>query len=186
MTHELSDEELLSLEDVRAGTQILVERYSEKVLALARGILASDAEADDVSQIVFLEFYCHVADHEVQTKGGTIENWILQRVYWRALRALRNLRHRRQRNFESVPDSVCEELTPLESASRNEQILILSRAINTLEPKFKEIAFHRIMRGLKYSDIADVLGLTKAMVQQRMPNIYEALTMACRSTVQKV
>jgi len=80
----IADEELMS--KVAAGCAnslgILFDRYSRLVFAVARNILRDHAEAEDVTQEVFLEFYRKARLYD--PVKGSVKVWLLQYAYHRS------------------------------------------------------------------------------------------------------
>lgn len=80
-----SDEALMAhLQATDSGSlEILFERYSRLVLAIARGIVRDAGEAEDVVQEAF--FYLYKKSALFDGSKGSVKNWILQIALHRAL-----------------------------------------------------------------------------------------------------
>jgi RNA polymerase sigma-70 factor (ECF subfamily) len=91
-----SDAELVA--DLRANASgsdalgLLLRRYARLVHKVAAAILRDAAEAEDVTQEVFLEIYRK--SHLYNPARGTVKVWLLQYAYHRTLRRKEVLRRR--------------------------------------------------------------------------------------------
>src|SRR5262245_49721655 len=92
----LSDEEVMS--SLQAGSHdalaVLFDRYHRLVYSIALRIVRDAGEAEDVTQIVFLDFFRAAAQFDPQK--GTTKGWLLQYAYHRAIS---RKRHLNVRNF---------------------------------------------------------------------------------------
>jgi RNA polymerase sigma-70 factor (ECF subfamily) len=70
----------------------LIRRYARLVYRVAADILRDAAEAEDVTQEVFLEIYRKA--HLYDASRGTVKVWLLQYAYHRTLRRKASLRRR--------------------------------------------------------------------------------------------
>ena len=89
-----SDAELLA--DICAGEAGALDkffhRYGRLVNAIAQRILSDRAEAEDITQEVFLEIYRKA--HLYSAERGSVRVWLMQYVYHRTLRRKAALRRR--------------------------------------------------------------------------------------------
>ncbi len=89
-----ADAELVAA--MRAGDgdalEDLIRRYARLVYRIAADILRDAAEAEDVTQDVFLEIYRKA--HLYDASRGTVKVWLLQYAYHRTLRRKSSLRRR--------------------------------------------------------------------------------------------
>ncbi len=103
-----SDEDLMAALQAMNSEALegLVTRYSGMIKRVAAGILRDDAEAEDVTQDVFLEIYRKA--HLYDPRRGTVRVWLMQYAYHRSLRRKAALRLRAA--YASEPLSVAESL----------------------------------------------------------------------------
>src|SRR5262245_35032959 len=96
----LNDEEVMS--SLQAGADdalaVLFDRYHRLVYSIAVRIVRDRGEAEDVTQIVFLDFYKAAAQFD--PAKGTTKTWLLQYAYHRALGRKRHLNVRRFYDLE--------------------------------------------------------------------------------------
>jgi RNA polymerase sigma-70 factor, ECF subfamily len=62
---------------------VVVDRYQQLVLSVARRIVRDESEAEEVVQTVFLEVFQHPAQFDA--RRGTLKMWLLQFAYSRSL-----------------------------------------------------------------------------------------------------
>jgi RNA polymerase sigma-70 factor, ECF subfamily len=116
----LTDAELI--EDLRTrgsdALDALLYRYRRLVLRVATNILRDAAEAEDVTQEVFLEVFAKA--HQYDPSRGAVKVWLLQYAYHRSFRRKSSLRRRQEWQSEELDDRLSRrtmslhELTPLE------------------------------------------------------------------------
>ncbi|WP_018996606.1 RNA polymerase sigma factor [Hirschia maritima] len=125
----LSDEVLV--EKVGSGDRqaasILVRRHSQRVLNISRRMLSNEAEAEDVTQDVFLKVWNAAAKWEVGKAKFT--TW-LHRVTVNA--CLDRLRKPKMGNVDHIPEVVDEAATPVERLEAKSRSNILKRAMTQL------------------------------------------------------
>lgn len=105
---EKCEGELCADADVMAAVQaqsgealeVLVDRYRRMVLRVANGILRDAAEAEDVTQEVFLEVYRKA--HLFDPARGNVRMWLLQYAYHRSFRRKAFLRLRAAYRSETL------------------------------------------------------------------------------------
>src|SRR5580693_1408426 len=90
----LSDEQLMAClqEGQCDALAVLFDRYQKRVLSIALKIVRDHAEAEDVTQTVFLDFYRAVAQFDPR-KGNT-KVWLMQYAYHRAINRRQHLQSR--------------------------------------------------------------------------------------------
>jgi RNA polymerase sigma-70 factor, ECF subfamily len=79
---------------------VLFERYHRLVYAIARRILRDAGEAEDVTQVVFLDLFRGAAQFD--PAKGTTKMWLLQYAYHRALSRKRYLNVRSFYGWETL------------------------------------------------------------------------------------
>src|SRR5215510_4233231 len=96
----LSDNEVMA--SLQAGSHdalaVLFDRYHRLVWSIALRIVRDEGEAEDVTQIVFLDIFRAAAQFD--PGRGTTRTWLLQYAYHRALSRKRYLG---VRNFYDLP-----------------------------------------------------------------------------------
>ena len=100
----LTDEQLMLWlqEGAHDALAVLFERYQRLVFRIALKIVRDRGEAEDVTQIVFLEIYRSVAQFDPQK--GTLKVWLLQFAYHRSFNRKQYLNTRNFYNLENAED----------------------------------------------------------------------------------
>lgn len=138
--------------DLRRGRAqslgILFDRYGRLVFQIAKQILHDDAEAEDLTQDIFLEIY-RKAD-QFDAARGTVKTWLLQYAYHRSFNRRKYLALRRF--YDDYPAAALAELelagdrAGREGLSAQEWREVLRRGMAELNHAEREIiamvAFH--------------------------------------------
>ncbi len=149
--------------DVRAYEQ-LVLRYQGPMFRLAAKMLADRAEAEDVTQEVFLTAWRRIAQlHDDAAFAG----WLYRMTTNRCLNVLRS----RKVPADVDPDSVAEPRTesrPEHMAQINGQMAALTEALQLLTPQQRACWLLREVHGRSYEEIAEIVGANTTAVRGRI------------------
>ena len=165
-TENASDAELI--ERLRSGHQdalrLLYQRYSSLVYTIARKMLNSTSEAEDLTQDVFLNFW---KQEKFDPNRAALSTYLC--VITRS-RALNRIKHRgsQQRSLEKLQALPLPELTastPLENASLEEQQQALKRVMAELPDQQRRILEMNFYQGVSQSNIAQQLDLPLGTVK---------------------
>jgi RNA polymerase sigma-70 factor (ECF subfamily) len=159
----------------------LYDQYGPIVFAIARRIVKSGGDAEEVTQEVFL--YAWERAHLFDPARGTLLSWLgtLARS-----RGIDRLRHRKsqERRKDALSREVATELPTRESDPRRELDLIEARdrvrdALEQLPPEQREPIEIAYFEGLTQTEIADrlqkPLGTIKTRMRQGMLRLREAM-----------
>jgi RNA polymerase sigma-70 factor (ECF subfamily) len=162
----LADDEVLAA--LQTGCHdalaVLFDRYHRLVLSIALRIVRDAGEAEDVTQIVFLDIFKAAAQFD-PTKGTT-KAWVLQYAYHRAIS---RRRHLTVRNFYS---RTSDESTPIDPATHTpvstprdvsglaplELRDLLEKALASLSDVQRSVIERASFDGLTMREIADETG----------------------------
>lgn len=135
---------------------VLVERHAPRVLRFAQGVLSDRAEAEDVTQEVFVKLWQH-AD-AWQAERAKLSTWLFRVTRNAALNYRQRVRPREQAWTEQTPDPATE---PLEAGiERDEDLQRLDAAIATL-PEQQRSAMHLVYgQGLRQKEAAQAMSLS--------------------------
>ena len=142
----------------------LVERHQERVFRLVASILgpACGAEAEEVTQDVFLQVYRKLASYREEARFST---W-LYRVAWnRAADHRRHARFRHPALPESVLDRIADGSDPhaeLEAAARRRELLA---ALERLPELYRTMVHLHYWMGMPLAEIAEVTGVVEGSVK---------------------
>ena len=151
----------------RAAFEELVSRYHRTVFAIAYRMTGSRAEAEDVSQDVFLRVYRGLPQFDPRLPFAP---WI-RRIAGNA--ALNHLRHRNLERRHAVPESDRGEMPdlsdaaadPEERAARAEEAGRLGRALAVLPENQRLAVTLKYVEGLTAEEIADAMGAPRNTVK---------------------
>ena len=147
MSHEVSSAVRLDLDAVFRSEYV-------RVVAVARRVLGSAADADDVAQEVFLSF----ARSCVPTDDAA--RWLTVAAAHTALNHLRSLRRREARELRhaGAADRRSTGTDPADEAERHDDQLRVRRALDRL-PRQQALVLVLRHSGLSYAEIATATGL---------------------------
>ncbi len=202
----LSDDELI--ERIVGGDtpvfELLMRRHNQRLYRLARSVVRSDDQAEEVLQETYLRAYANLAQFEGRSSVAT---WLSRIAFHEALRHKR--RARRARTAEGfdldslqMNDTSSEGVNPL---VREELRASLKNALDALPTSMRAIVTLRLVEGLSTRETAESLRLTQASVkvglhrarrllsdlieEQAIPQLREELTFGnerCDRMVRKV
>jgi RNA polymerase sigma-70 factor (ECF subfamily) len=166
----LSDEQLMAClqEGQSDALAVLFDRYQKLVLSIALKIVRDHAEAEDVTQTVFLDFYRAVAQFD-PSKGST-KVWLMQYAYHRAFNRRQHLEGREFYKKTELGEGE-EELTQLVAAHRTfglsaqETQALVRQSMDSLPDNQKSVIVMVCYEGLSLREIADRTGDSYANVR---------------------
>ena len=155
-----------------AAFQELFQKFSPRVLQLARRLVRNDARAEEVTQDVFVQVFRFRARYRPESRFAT---WLFTIATNLCLNELRRPERRlRVDLWNSRGDEGRDEGPPLpdpgavtaeEGASGRELARQLEAAIAALPPKQRAALLLSRMDGLAYDDVAAALGCTEGAVK---------------------
>lgn len=150
----------------------LVDKYSASIFNLAYRMTGNAADAEELAQDAFLQAYARLGDFRV---GARFHPWL----YTIALNLCRN-RLRRGSLVKWVPlqrdrsegprdlDVATSALNPEEALLDREGEERLTRAVQALPAKYREVFVLRQSQGLSYEEIAAITGAPLGTVEVRL------------------
>lgn len=159
---ELTDLELV--EHVRRGAreefEVLVRRHNQRLFRAARGVVKSDAEAEDVVQQTWLDIYRHIA----QFRGDAAFTTWATRICIHAA-----LAHARKRPaIAEVVDDASSDPSPERSVETAELSSVLESVLAKLPQASREVVVMRDVLELDTAETAACLGITEEAVRVRL------------------
>ena len=155
----------------------LVRTHHRRVYGLCYRFTGNPADAEDLTQEVFLKIYSNLASFD--TARGSLQVWITTMT--RNLLVDNFRRTRNQRATSSLDDGweSAEELKPLdrltasgpsphESAARKELARMVQNALARVSVELREAVILRDLQDLDYKEIAVVLGIPEGTVKSRI------------------
>ena len=175
-----SDEDLL-VRFCRGETEAfgaLVRRYERELYGYLRRYLGDSSLAEDVFQNTFLQLYVKSGQYET---GRPVRPWLYTIATHQAIDALRrNGRHQAvslEQHRAEVTDGDLRSLLdtlesrgpgPLEAASAQERRERVRAAVDQLPDFLRQVLVLAYYQGLKYREIAVVLGIPVGTVKSRL------------------
>ncbi len=177
---ECSDEALLALfrQGRRDAFAVLVRRYEGELYGYLRRYLGDGELAEDVFQNTFVQVFTKIGQYEA---GRPVRPWLYTIATHQAIDALR-----RQGRHQAVRlDQEREELAgadvatllgllesrgpgPLEQMQSEERRQLVRASVDRLPEFLRQVVVLAYYQGMKYKDVADVLGIPVGTVKSRL------------------
>jgi len=155
----------------------MVRTHHKRVYGLCYRFTGSPADAEDLTQDVFLKIYSNLASFD--TGRGSLQVWITTMT--RNLLVDNFRRTRNQRATSSLDDGweSAEELKPLdrltaggasphELAAQKELAAMVQNALARVSAELREAVILRDLQDMDYKEIAQVLGIPEGTVKSRI------------------
>jgi RNA polymerase sigma-70 factor, ECF subfamily len=177
---DCSDEDLLLRfrRGQREAFGVLVRRYERELYGYLRRYLGDASLADDVFQNTFLQLYTKIGKYE---PGRPARPWLYTIATHQAIDALRranrhqalSLEQQREAGADGDVRSLMAMLEsqspgPLEQAQTEERRLAVRASVDRLPDFLKQVVVLAYYQGLKYREIADILGIPVGTVKSRL------------------
>lgn len=157
---------------------LLVRRYERELYGYLRRYLGDGTLAEDVFQNTFLQVFLKGSQYEV---GRPVRPWLYTIAQRQAIDAMRrNGRHQAVRLDDALADNGEGELSglmellthpgpaPLEVVSAQERKERIRATVDGLPDLLRHVLILAYYQGLKYREIADILGVPVGTVKSRL------------------
>ena len=155
----------------------LVRNHHRRVYGLCYRFTGNPADAEDLTQDVFLKIYSNLASFD--TTRGSLQVWITTMTRnllvdnfrrTRNLRATGSLDDGWESNEELRPIDrlTSKSLSPHESAAHKELAKMVQNALARVSVELREAVILRDLQDLDYKEIAQVLGIPEGTVKSRI------------------
>jgi RNA polymerase sigma-70 factor (ECF subfamily) len=155
--------------------QLLVERYQERVFALARRYTRNAVEVEDIAQDTFLKCYRRLDSFQRQSSFST---WLYRIAVNTALDFLKRLGRSPVRAVED-PEVSGEPIrgsgsvgatiaAPEVGMAREEVARVTQEVMDELPEIFRTVLVLRELEGMAYQEMAEVLGISIGTVESRL------------------
>lgn len=138
----------------------LTRRYNQRLYRIARGILRSDLEAEDVVQDTYIRALAGLEGFRGQSALGT---WLVRIAI---NEALGRLRRQKPEAIEAPPAAPVVDPETLMATA--ESRVMLERAIDDLPDAFRSVFVARIVEGLSIEETAELFDLRPETVKTRV------------------
>ncbi|MGQ0767088.1 MAG: RNA polymerase sigma-70 factor [Gemmatimonadota bacterium] len=155
------------LSRIRAGDEsafdALFRTWYPALVRLAERMLRDPEAAEEIVQDVLLEFWRRRETLDVHT---SVQAYLFQSTRNRSLNRLRHNRVERRDEFDTdtLPSRVLSDTAAVE----HEMEIALRDAIASLPPRCRQVFELNRIQGLKYAEVADVLGVSIKAVEAQM------------------
>lgn len=147
----------------RRGFTFLIDQYRREAFFHALGFMGNEHDAADAVQEAFFKAYAAIPRLK---RLDRFYPW-----FYRILKnlCLNQLKRRKARALEN--EGGVEERSPMDPvvlAEKDERRARIWKALGELEPRQREILVLKHIRGLKYAEIAERLGIPRGTVMSRL------------------
>lgn len=143
-----------------ASCRLLMERHLPRMVALARRMLGSQADAEDVAQEVFLRVWTHA--ERWQPGRAQFGTW-LHRVATNL--CLDRLRKRRPENIDNIPEPVSPDPRPDENLEHRQLAERVEAALQMLPERQRTAIVLSHYQGLTNIEAAEILEVSVEAVE---------------------
>ena len=149
----------------------LISQYENKIYSIAYKFMQNSHDAQDAAQDAMIKMYGSIGKFSFQSAFST---WMYRVV---ANTCLDALRRRRQGAPPSGKEevSISREGNPDEEAINRELGRNIRLAVQELSEKYRMVLVLKDMEGLKYEEVAGILGITQGTVKSRLFRAREKL-----------
>lgn len=168
---ELTDSQLIerTLGGEADAFNLLVHRWERHIYGLTLRMLGRDDEAKDATQETFLSAYRNLGKFRGEAKFSSWIYRIALNICNTKLRGRSKTIVSIEEQQEAVGFEVAAETEDLGGGIQKEQIARhVRRALQGLPPDMRQVIVMKEYEGLKFSEIADILGIPISTVKTRM------------------
>ncbi len=165
----------------------LVRKYSVQMYNVARGLLGSSEDAEEIVQDAFVKVYNNLKTFRAESSFSTwlyriVVNLARNKYHWNRRRGAGqhiSLSEKKPdgndgRNEDmQLPDNSYTPYKELESTEEDERIM---KAIDSLPESLKETIILRHLKDMSYEEIAKITGTNIGTVKSRISRAREALS----------
>ena len=144
---------------------VLYDRHAALVYGIALQVLGNTAEAEDLTQDIFLKL---TRECSYDPKRGTLRTYLIIFTRSRALDRLRSrTRNQRLRSRSLDENDKLSSESPIDNASQLERSREVREALQQLSTKEQEVLRMAYYQGLSQSEIAEQLNIALGTVKSR-------------------
>lgn len=145
----------------------LIAKYQNMVYRTAWRMLGDAAEAEDISQEVFLKLHSRLAEFEQQPNPS---GWLYRVTVNQTLDRIR------RRKPQSEPEDLASNaISPEASAIRQQQLDRLARLLQRLAPQERAALILRDLEGLNSREVGEILNVSEETVRSAIFRAKEKL-----------
>ncbi len=177
----MTDQDLIKLckQGDRQAFNQLVEKYQERVVNIAYGLLSNKEDAYDAAQETFIKVYRSLNSFAEKSSFSTWIYRILSNVCKDMLRkrqrSVKVISIHGDENEEKPHDIPDLNPTPEETVEKNELHRQVWDALHQLKSEYREIIVYFDMQELSYEEVSSALGIPIGTVKSRLNRARAAL-----------
>jgi RNA polymerase sigma-70 factor, ECF subfamily len=166
-----ADEDLVALAqrgDLEAF-ELIYERHKRAAYSLARRIVGSDGNADDVVQETFISVWRSIDRYD--PKRASVRTWLMRIVHRRAIDGLRSqmVHLKRRADGEGVAETIAsKELTPDDRVLAKDESKTVHGALDGLPHDQRKVIELAYFNGFTHSEISEMLEIPLGTIKGRM------------------
>ena len=166
----LSDYSLVqsALKGDRYAFEKIVQNNEAQVAKTVIGMLGNTQEAEDVGQEVFIRFYKSMNKYN----GDSALSTYLTRI---AINLSLNELKKQQKNLNTGIDKYSYKISAEDEIEKNENVEIVTNALQKLEPEFRSVVVTRMIQGYSSKETAEILKLPLGTVLSRLSRAHRKL-----------
>ena len=174
----MNDIALDVLERASAGNmdafELIYRATSSFVYNVALRITRNNANAEEVTQDVFMKIYRNLKDFQFRS---TFKTWVYRITVNTAINHYRksNKEEKDRVDYDNIIESLPDNRRALEGANQSDNQARLNALLDRLSPEHKTCLILREIEGLSYQEIADVLKIPMNTVRSRLKRARQAL-----------
>lgn len=156
-----------------AAFERLAKDHYQQLFAFAMGFADDEHEAADIAQDALVKAYRNIGSYRFAASFGS---WLLQiarNSFRDRIRQKQQLRAKHQRFADLSPQS--QPATPEQALMAKESRAAIQRAMQRMDPKFREVVILFDLQGLPYQEISEVCGIPMGTVKSRLRRGRDAL-----------
>ncbi len=176
----MDDPDLPTVRALQAGDDSaldeLMARHQEAIFRFICRHVASEADAVELAQEVFIRAYFHIASYKPEAKSA---NWL----YHIALNLCRDFAKSRRAKQAAITDSISAPVpervraerelpsdtpTPAEEAVLNEKMRVLEKGMQQLPPDLRTALILAVFEQRSHQECADLLDTTAKTIETRV------------------
>jgi RNA polymerase sigma-70 factor (ECF subfamily) len=187
LTTNAEDEEIVAA--ILSGStelfEIIVRRYSRRLLRVAISVLRNEAEAEDVVQDALVSAYQHLDQFAGRARFGT---WITRIALYAALGRVSARPHESALHNdagEEYPWLVYEGRNPEQSACQKQRLALLDAAIGSLPERYRRVVVMRDLHEFDTASTARELRLSVSNVKIRLHRAHAMLRKSVQRRMQR-
>jgi len=158
----------------QAAVRTIIEQNNRRLYRIARSVVRSDSEAEDVVQEAYVNAFSHLDSFR---GDSSLTTWLCRITMNEALARLRRERatvnletfraHRNEGQIIKFPQTVTSD-DPERTMAQREILQLVERATDNLPEIFRIVFVARVIEGMSVEETADLLGLRAKTVKTRL------------------